>query len=155
MQEVLPVKVLFLDIDGVLNSHEYLYVQRTEAFRCEDLAAQIDPAAVERLNDIIARTGCEVVLSSVWRLNRGLMKTWRALLVHGFKYRIIDSTPADCNGYRGKQILSWLTDHPEVAQYAVVDDSDDMDGVRDRLVQTTFRHGLQDEHVDRLVELLT
>lgn len=147
------MKALFLDIDGVLNSHEFLYVGRT--LPTIELDEKLDPVAVARLNQIVERTGCKVVLSSVWRKYHGLSGTRRALVANGYKHALHSKTPCRADGYRGREILDWLSVFPDCTRFAVVDDSDDMDGVRTCLVRTSWQNGLLDEHVERLVELLT
>jgi len=54
------VKVLFLDIDGVVNN------KRTEKKSLRLMA--IDPAMAALVQRIVQNTGCEIVLSSSWRL---------------------------------------------------------------------------------------
>jgi hypothetical protein len=48
------VKVIFLDVDGVLNGHESQW--------------RVIPECVRLLNEIVERTGAKLVLSSSWRL---------------------------------------------------------------------------------------
>jgi len=52
------MQVLFLDIDGVLNTAKYIQ---------EHGAKDVDPHKAVILNDIVKRTGVKVVLSSTWR----------------------------------------------------------------------------------------
>ena len=54
------MKVLFLDIDGVVNN------KRTEKSFGGFMA--IDPAMAALVQRIVRNTGCEIVLSSSWRL---------------------------------------------------------------------------------------
>ncbi len=147
------MKVLFLDLDGVCNSQTY-FIATVGERTFENLASQLDPVAVALLNGVVDRTGCEVVISSTWRLIHTLGEIYRALHTKGYKHRLYGVTPNSSSGYRGKEILAWLSDNPECETYAVVDDSSDMTGVRDRFVQTTWMNGLQQEHVEKLVELL-
>jgi histidinol phosphatase-like enzyme len=53
------MKVIFLDIDGVLNSEEFLKKNKNEA---------IDRNNVSILKKIIDKTGAFIVMSSAWRL---------------------------------------------------------------------------------------
>ena len=67
------MKALFLDFDGVLNSHEFLYVaarNRDYEERAGNEHMELDPVAVARLNRVIAATGAKVVVSSSWRHGR-------------------------------------------------------------------------------------
>ena len=65
------MKVIFLDIDGVLNSNDW-YVYREDNVDTYSIDAQypfyeFDPRAIERLNRIIESTGAKIVVSSTWR----------------------------------------------------------------------------------------
>ena len=58
------MKIIFLDIDGVLNSEMY------EWSRGEDRADnRIDLSRVRLLKDIVSATDAKIVLSSTWRLD--------------------------------------------------------------------------------------
>ena len=160
------MKVIFLDMDGVLNSHRYLYegpVARG-AMR-EDLeswADMIDPEAVERLNTLVDRTGAKIVLSSSWRVPfMDRMDDFRRMLAgRGFRGEVIGRTPTgrECGaghtGQRGFEVAMWLRDHPEGDLFVCLDDSGHFAGMMSRLVQTPWSVGLQDEHVERATTLL-
>lgn len=153
------MKVLFLDIDGVLNSTAWSI--RRDPGRCP-----IDPVAMGRLNRVLRETSAVVVVSSSWRIGRRIVDLRAVLREHGLEGQVIGVTPylarADLPRIlpeeraveRGEEIRVWLDSHPEVECFAVVDDDSDMDLVRDRFVQTCHEDGLQDEHADRLIALL-
>lgn len=165
------MRVLFLDCDGVVN-HWAWWAERAisepGARKSRDpLARRIsdcDPAAVARLNRIVERTRCVVVLSSTWRKdNHGLSITERALQARGANFPLVDATP-DCaratagvlfiGAERGAEIQEWLDRHPTVTRFAIVDDDSDMGPLLPRLVKTSMERGIQDEHVERLIALL-
>lgn len=148
------MKVLFLDVDGVLNAHE---------FDPDVLCGQIHRDKVAVLNRVLRETGAKVVLSSAWRyiVHRGeatLMGMEWLLRSHGMLAgRLVGITREDTmvrDAYRGdpaswpqtdergRQITDWLREWdrnewaketgtpPPVAcpdlvtGYAVVDDLD-------------------------------
>jgi hypothetical protein len=51
-------KIIFLDIDGVLNDHKYNKKAQSSTLK---------KSCVKQLNRIIAKTGAKIVLSSAWR----------------------------------------------------------------------------------------
>lgn len=120
------MKVIFLDIDGVLNSNDW-YVYRRDAIEMDDVNAQypfyeFDPRAIEHLNRIIAETGAKIVVSSSWRsgeTNESLQFLFDRV---GIKGEVIGTTPhlwckkpyEDHDGYtipRGCEIDWWLDNH--------------------------------------------
>lgn len=141
------MKVLFLDIDGVLNN--------TETFLTLNPWGHLDKRLIDRLDSVLARTGAKVVISSAWRVGDQGQSVARALRRAGMKHadRIIDETPTS-RWIRGWEIRLWLLAHPEVQTYAIVDDMSDMGPVAHRLVQTDWDKGLQAEDAEALVALL-
>ena len=85
-------KILFLDIDGVLNSRHWM-LQQVGTFD-ENYENFMDPQAVALLENLVQQTLCEVVLSSAWRISPGVQEAQRALTHHGFTARIQDHTPS-------------------------------------------------------------
>ena len=132
------MKIIFLDIDGVLN-HEAFYKERFEKRYDEGAIAhpysEIDPKCVQNLNTLIEETGAKVVISSTWR-HSGLDYCKDVLEFHGFKGEIIDITPTSRCGMcvRGNEILEWIKNNEEAIgaryynykEYVILDDDSDM-----------------------------
>ena len=148
--------VLFLDVDGVLNHVETFMARKTDMLAVECVAC---------LDRLVEATCCKIVLSSAWRGMPGLEARLRRRGV--LKHRIKGEwrTPRlgrvqDGSGWvsaqRGDEIADWLSRHPEVTAYAIVDDESDMRPEQmPFFVQTDFhKGGLLSEHVDRLTAIL-
>ena len=149
------MRVIFLDIDGVLNSSEFMYSEERPNYpaRRRWPEEHIDPARVELLNQIIARTQAVCVLSSSWRILIKPHELEEVMVGMGFRGKIIDRT-GSCGG-RGKEVRDWLLEHPEVESFVILDDdSQDMDPLKDALVRTTWERGLEQEHVEETVRRL-
>jgi hypothetical protein len=133
-------KVIFLDIDGVLNC------QRTSNPR--HLPYIIDDALLTRLRQLVDRTDASVVLSSTWRYDpAGIFSAKR----YGIPF--IDVIPDLPHEPRRKEILQWLQEHPEVTRYIVIDDEDDdLDSLP--LFQPSSGTGLTEEIVAGAAEYL-
>jgi len=89
-------RILFLDMDGVLNSDHYFQVQRKDHVpltRHEQALGSIDPEAVRLLNQIITLNDCRVVLSSYWRTLFDLKTMQEMLEDHGFHHKLAAQTP--------------------------------------------------------------
>lgn len=150
---LVDVVALFLDVDGVLNSNRYLS-QTPGAYDKKDQAMAFDPEAVARLEQVLVRTGAVIVVSSTWRMFHTLEEILDFLHRRGApSAKIVGQTPC-LTGYRGAEIHAYLREHPEVSQFAIVDDDGDMEPYHHKLVKTSWEEGLLDEHVERLVKLL-
>jgi hypothetical protein len=141
--------VLFLDIDGVCNS--LAYAQRNGM----NLWNKVDPEACELVRQIIEATGCQVVLSSTWRLYPDSLKVVREQVCE-----FIDVTPNFQTAEnhrsatpRGNEIQDWLDRHPGVERYAILDDDSDMLPGQ-HLFQTTFAAGLTPEIAAKVIKHL-
>jgi HAD domain in Swiss Army Knife RNA repair proteins len=134
------MKIIFSDIDGVLNCRATPNPRK--------LPYIADPQLVERLRTVLERTQAEVVLTSTWRYDpAGLFsaKYW------GIPF--IDITPDLPKEPRRNEVLSWLRDHPEVTRYAVLDDEDDeLDGLP--LFQPLAVTGLTEPVAQGLIDYL-
>lgn len=138
------MKVVFLDIDGVLNHSEFLKnIKRSPGGTISDLD-MIDPKAVALLNKLLDTTKANVVISSTWRIGNTLFHLQQLLSKAGFQFpeRIIGATVSLTEGVRGAEINVWLQQVP-VDKFVILDDDDDMDPLMDHLVQTSFEKGLQ------------
>lgn len=148
-------KLLFLDIDGVLNGH-----QKNPAGVCG-----IDPYCAELLNHIIEVTDCQLVITSAWRylIHSGSMTTTgfeRMLQTHGVKAykRIAGLTRTDADvsdkHERGKQISDWL--RRKNCIYCVVDDDGEL-GIPEAghpFVKVNGKNGIGWTDTEKIIELL-
>jgi HAD domain in Swiss Army Knife RNA repair proteins len=128
--------VLFLDIDGVLNSR---ITARKHGSYC------IDPILSERFNALVEATNATVVLSSTHRLYEetrcGVFAA--GILFEGCMPDLRTQTRAD-------EITAWLREHPEVKRYAVLDDeavpghplfrTSSRFGLTEKICQAVIRH---------------
>ena len=137
------MKVLFLDIDGVVNS------RATTSFR--NNLYPIDPHMAFMVGKIQLDTGCQVVLSSSWRHHPDGIKAVENSIVP-----VYDKTPMlESLGVRGHEIQAWLDEHPEVTRYAILDDDSDMlPEQMPNFFKTTFQNGLLEDIAKKVTEHL-
>lgn len=116
------MKVIFLDIDGVLN----VYPQGRD-----DYGSIFHKHFVDNLKWIIEQTDAKIVISSTWRFSglEIMKEMWRVRNLPG---EVIDITPDFMNQtgtslQRGKEIQKWLDENPSVSNYAIIDDDSDME----------------------------
>lgn len=135
------MKVLFLDIDGVVNNQTT--AQRHRGF------IGIDPYLAFLVGKIQLDTGCEVVLSSSWRLMPDSKEEVEKQVV-----KLYDVTP-DLRGVtdRGCEINAWLDEHPEVTRYAILDDNTDFHKEH-KLFKTSFMEGITPEIAKEVTDYL-
>jgi Swiss Army Knife RNA repair-like protein len=135
--------VIFLDIDGVL-----------APIRRWDRYGDLDPACIRVLNDIVARVGADVVVSSTWRYGKTVAELQAMLEAHGFSGRVVDVTPTGAPGSgRGDEIAAWLAEH-EVSGYVIIDDHGDVGELRAHLILTQPAHGLTAADAPRVIATL-
>lgn len=132
------MKVLFLDVDGVLNSRQ--------ATNFKNNLWPVDDYMCFLVGKIQLDANCAIVVSSSWRHHPEAMELIRKKLSN-----VIDKTPTSgLVGYdekpRGHEIQAWLDAHPEVTRYAILDDDSDMlDSQLPNFFQTTFDTGLTEQ----------
>ena len=149
-------KVIFLDVDGVLNSAKFdrwLQERHMKYYYGYEL---LDQNALLNLQDIVFVTGADIVLSSSWRLSRSCSERLRQqLLPYGLQF--IDKTVCLRQEDRGEEIKEWLSRHPEVDHFVILDDDDEFkdDLLKNNFVKTTFEEGLLEQHAAKAIEILT
>jgi len=152
------MKVIFLDVDGVLCTSDCLRMRLAPTGH-----HVFNPACVGALNDIIAATGAKLVLSSSWRHFMSIRK----FNTHSKAFGVppcIDETPTLSQTFsadglyiaqqRGTEIKAWLDAHPEVDKFVILDDNSDMASLMDFLIQTDMDRGLTEYHAKRAIKLL-
>ena len=152
------MKVIYLDIDGVLNSRRYDLYERT------DVNAPIDESRAEMLAELARRTGAAVVLSTSWRDHwerdvGAIDETGRKVfsVLERLGVRILDKTPRISGALRSQEIRAHLREHPEIDRFVILDDDPyDWGELSDCLVQTSYTRGrgFEAHHLQRALDIL-
>lgn len=121
------VKVIFLDVDGVINSNFYYRKVNRESERCYMFLSR---ELILKLKDIVMKTGAVIVLSSSWRTSfnqdmkpRSIMAEYLLTALERENLSLFDKT----NVYgvdRYMEIKEWLSNHPIVETFVILDDID-------------------------------
>jgi len=138
------LKVIFLDIDGVLNNQTLLYHYGFD---------YIDGDMVELLKHVVNATGAEIVLSSSWRLD-GHSKKIVEKELEKTKMELLDCTIHIKGKKRAEEIKEWLGRH-KVKKYAILDDDEDAGvGFGKNFFQTDADMGLTGKVAKKAIEHL-
>ena len=151
------MKVIFLDVDGVLNSDEYF--DKIRNLDIQGIEREVDIEKIKLLKKGIDKTGAKVVLSSSWRYTK-YAQYLKELLSNYDIY--VDSTPFIENE-RGLEIKKWLSDNQDVEDFVILDDEifDSYDeSLIKNLIKTSngngrnFGEGLLPRDVDEIIKRL-
>jgi|TARA_Y100000310_G_scaffold309731_1_gene354164 hypothetical protein len=124
--------IVFLDIDGVLNSYSWWARRTTMDFPYREF----DPACLSRLSDLVEHVDADIVVSSSWRkpdtpqesreeligLFADVCRYWA--IRDNVSQRITDVTPK-LDTDRGAEIRHYLSEQPVARDYVILDDKDD------------------------------
>lgn len=132
------IKVLFLDIDGVLNSTRTAVGCGQGFPHSLTELGKFDPVALALIRNLCGVADISIVLSSTWRKLFAYHDVANAL-----DLPIMGATDMD-GKLRGEEIQRWLDAHTdEVESYAIVDDDSDMlSSQHKRFVKTDGHDGL-------------
>lgn len=153
------MRVIFLDFDGVMNSiGSMIYNNRLNLLGLTTTPTHesFDPVASSNLQYILEELpDVQVVVSSTWRKYKNLAALQKIFEINNILAdRMIGTTPVTEEGYRGKEIESYLKDHPEITNFVIIDDDSDMQPYMHMLVQTNASNGLTFTDAERVMELL-
>ena len=175
------MKVIFLDIDGVMNCQEEMLAMLEKNPKNRSDVTLPSPTKCKLLKQLVEATDAKIVLSSSWRLSlsaiQNIIDVFRpyGLRLDGFtqegvpqvklkgtKYENIKPSHSynrfdgPCIEDRGAEIAYWLIKHPEVSAYVILDDefSDIIDWHPNNLVKTSLYNGLTEKEVLKCIEIL-
>ena len=140
------MKVLFLDIDGVVNCSTTNF--KTDLWPLDRYMAFL-------VGKIIMYTECKIVLSSSWRNHPDGIS-----VIEKHIGKVLDITPKswydkerDYHSIRGDEINKWLEKHPEVEKYAILDDDSDFYPDQ-KLFKTSWTTGITEEIMQEVINYL-
>jgi len=158
------MNIIFLDIDGVLNTHNHL-VKQVEQDGISSYQAQFNfcPDSLENLKQIVEETDAKIVISSTWRISYRCdyddthRKFWKAIMKNlasiGVHKRVIGITPSCESRIRGDEITEWLSNN-QTDNFVIIDDDSDMSDLINHLAQCNWSDGITKDVKDKAIEIL-
>ncbi len=161
-------KVIFLDIDGVLNSNFWNEDHQKEISD----GKYIDPEKVQLLAKLVKKSGASIILHSGWRFwfgsNLKPLRSEAEYLVSLFSNEGIsvsgmtpDLTTDEIrktkkfSKVKADEILMWLKNRPDVYSWVVLDDLElHNDKIEKHQVRTDAEHGLMETDVEKALGIL-
>ena len=141
------MKLIFLDVDGVLNN-----LTRT----CyEGILTEPDSQNLAALRRVLYETGASIVVSSAWRRYGGIRFIHRTLHDWGIMAPILGITSIEGDCARIQRIYAWMNEFEgKIDAYAILDDMDL--GTDDPcIVKTHMDVGLTECDADSAIRILS
>lgn len=104
------MKVIFVDVDGVLNSDDFIDSVKG--------SQDIDIKTILLLKRAVEETGAKIVMDTSFRYTKSFSNVQEMLLQNGIMF---DKTPFIDNE-RGKEIKQYLAEHKDIEDYILLDD---------------------------------
>lgn len=161
-------KVIFLDIDGVLNSNFWNADHQREISD----GKYIDTEKVRLLSKLVKKAEAEIILHSGWRFwfdtDIKPLRSEAGYLAELLKKEgmvVAGMTPdltteeirrtKKFSKVKADEILMWLKEHPETEKWLVIDDLElHNDKIAKNQVMTDPEHGLSEEDVEKALGIL-
>lgn len=144
------MKIVFLDIDGVMNHRNYMVRSRMHNLQ------EFCPVAVRNLREIIKKTGAKIVVSSTWRKG-GWMELKRIMSCYDLDTYLFGMTPVFEEQIRGNEIEYYIhryqihhKDDP-IESFVILDDDKDMGDLLIYLIHCKEYIGLTDERREEAI----
>ncbi len=132
------MKVIFLDIDGVLNGYNEWTYRLIDIYNFLNIPIrkhikifEVKEKYVKRLSKIVRSTGAKIVMSSSWRYgywNTPYEEKYRDQkilhdLLNKYNLDVIDITPRSKSGKREDEINQWLNETElNIDKFVILDD---------------------------------
>lgn len=151
------MKIIFLDINGVLNSIK----SRSKAYEISNdrdslIRNSFDDNCMLVLKKLVLDTNSYIVVTSTWRKNR----EYYTIFLEVFKKylpieRIIGTTRIDSYEKRILEIKEYLTTCSyKISKFVILDDNNQMDDLIDHFVHIDSRYGLSDIDYENAFKIL-
>lgn len=169
------MKVIFLDIDGVLNSRHRLLKQKKKDPSFKVNAFTVEDHKLKLLKHIVESTDSCVILSSSWRFGKtgyleSLLSSYNIVVVGSTCDGVsLDYRDKRCktwyldeegNGYthdKGAEILKYINNHKKITNYVVLDDEEKYIEEwipKEHFVKTAFHWGLTENKALQVISKL-
>ncbi|WP_310191385.1 HAD domain-containing protein [Bacillus sp. 3255] len=145
------MKLIFLDIDGVMNHRNYMVRSRLHMMQ------EFCPVAVRNLREVVKRTGANIVLSSTWRKGLSIKEIKKLFSWYDLDKYVIGKTPVLDWEIRGKEIQLFMDEFKlqPIESFIILDDDDDMGKLLPHLIHCKSYSGfVSDERREQAILLL-
>lgn len=141
------MKVIFLDLDGVINSHAFY---------------PIDPYCVNILKEIINQTKAKIVITSANKYPFQKKRTTYEqsslyqnyiLPLEQFQISIFDYTP-NINSNRYQEITHHLKNHPNITEFVILEDEIFFPKLNGHQIFIDYGYGLTEEDIIPTIQIL-
>lgn len=141
------MKIIFLDIDGVL-------ISRKSKRILGDLRTFL-PESVGVLKYILEATDARIVISSSWRILKELNQLQEMFTEAGIDGSVVIDITPNVGGTRGGQIDEWLKNTDlSIESFVIIDDDLDIEPYMSQLIKTSFEFGLEMHHAQQAIQML-
>lgn len=149
------MKVIFLDIDGVLNSNDTLqkihYHQKFKGISPK--CAELDEDNIRNLNNLVRQTNAKIVLHSSWRYgysqyDGAILTAFREMNLH------VDDIVSVKIPDKDKAISDYIKNHPDISHYVILDDYPLFPSHESSFIEITADHGLTESYFPQILKLL-
>ena len=149
------MNIIFLDVDGVLNSVQNLkemYYKNKRPYSGYDYP--FDEQCLNNLKRLVFETNSYLVITSTWRMNEmGKNILMNELKKYELDTRVIGYTDI-LHQPRGEEVKAYLNKLDKNINYVILDDDNDFQGLEEFLIQTNYEVGLTDKDRDEAVKKL-
>lgn len=140
------MNIIFLDVDGVLNSTKKLkemYYQNKRPYSGFDYP--FDEGCLNNLKRLVDETNSYLVITSTWRMHEiGKNILLNELKKYGLSERVIGYTDI-LHKSRGEEIKLYLDKLNQDVNYIILDDDNDFLGLEEYLINANYEVGLTEE----------
>ena len=148
------MNIVFLDVDGVLNSKNELIRVWNETHKPHSgYNYPFDKKCLLNLRKIVVNTNSKIVITSTWRKDeKGRNILYDTLKLYGLEQYIIGYTPI-LDVSRGEEIKQYLSEH-ECDNFVILDDDSDMGDLIFFLIKTNRQFGLTEVDAEKAIKKL-
>jgi len=150
------MNVIFLDVDGVLNSRQKLIeVYNKTKKPHHGYSYPFDEKCLNNLKILVEQTNSKLVITSTWRKDEeGINILLNTLKNYNLDNEVIGYTPI-LNTKRGYEIITYLNSLEYNPNFIILDDDSDMEDLSPYLIKTNFDVGLTYDDVKKAIDVLS
>lgn len=147
------MNIIFLDVDGVLNSiNKLIEVYNKTKKPYSGYSYPFDEICLQNLQILVRETNSKLVITSTWRKDmEGRQTLLNALKDYELDKDVIGYTPILLGEKRGTEIKKYLCNLEDRPNFIILDDDKDMEELLPFLIKTNVQTGLTYKNVQEAI----